>query len=34
VKLSDNPGKFLGPPDEIGRYEWVFDYRRGEARPA
>lgn len=34
VKLSDNPGKFLGPPDEIARYERVFSYHRGEARPA
>jgi nicotinate phosphoribosyltransferase len=34
VKLSDNPGKFLGPPKEITRYERVFCYRRGEARPA
>ncbi|MCI0600298.1 MAG: nicotinate phosphoribosyltransferase [Beijerinckiaceae bacterium] len=34
VKLSDNPGKFLGPPGEIARYERVFLYRRGEARPA
>jgi nicotinate phosphoribosyltransferase len=34
VKLSDNPDKFLGPPEEIARYERVFNYRRGEARPA
>jgi nicotinate phosphoribosyltransferase len=34
VKLSDNPGKFLGPPEEIARYERVFNYRRGQARPA
>ncbi|MCI0468105.1 MAG: nicotinate phosphoribosyltransferase [Beijerinckiaceae bacterium] len=34
VKLSDNPGKFLGPPEAIARYERVFNYRRGEARPA
>jgi len=34
VKLSDNPGKFLGTPEEIARYERVFDYRRVTARPA
>jgi len=34
VKLSDNPGKFLGPPEEIARYERVFIYRRGKPRPA
>lgn len=34
VKLSDNPGKFLGPPEEIARYEQVFGYRPGAARPA
>jgi hypothetical protein len=25
---------FLGPKDEIARYERVFGYRRGVARPA
>ena len=34
VKLSDNPSKFLGPREEIARYERVFGYRRGVARPA
>lgn len=34
VKLSDNPGKFLGPPQEIARYERVFGYRPAVARPA
>lgn len=34
VKLSDNPSKFLGPKDEIARYERVFGYRPGLARPA
>jgi nicotinate phosphoribosyltransferase len=34
VKLSDNPRKFLGPAEEVARYERVFDYRRGEGRPA
>jgi len=34
VKLSDNPGKFLGPHDEIARYERVFGYHRGLPRPA
>ncbi len=34
VKLSDNPSKFLGPPEEIARYERIFCYRRGKARPA
>jgi hypothetical protein len=33
VKLSDDPGKFIGPAEEIARYERVFCYRRGEARP-
>jgi len=33
VKLSDNPSKFLGPPDEIARYERVFGYHRGVPRP-
>lgn len=27
VKLSDNPAKFSGPPEEIARYERVFGYR-------
>lgn len=34
VKLSDNPSKFIGPRDEIERYERVFEYRPGDARPA
>ena len=34
IKLSDNPHKFIGSPEEIARYEQIFDYRRGEARPA
>jgi nicotinate phosphoribosyltransferase len=34
VKLSDNPGKFLGPQEEIARYARVFGYRQGDARPA
>jgi len=34
VKLSDNPSKFLGPPEEIARYERIFAYRPGLARPA
>lgn len=34
VKLSDNPAKFSGPPDEIARYERVFAYRPGEWRQA
>jgi len=33
VKLSDNPSKFLGPPDEIARYERVFGYHRGVPCP-
>jgi len=33
VKLSDNRDKFLGPPEEIARYERVFHYCRGEAMP-
>jgi nicotinate phosphoribosyltransferase len=34
VKLSDNPAKFLGPKDEIARYERVFAYQPGPSRPA
>ncbi|HTV32660.1 MAG TPA: nicotinate phosphoribosyltransferase [Methylocella sp.] len=34
VKLSDNPSKFMGPPGEIARYERVFGYQPGPARPA
>ncbi len=34
VKLSGNPDKFLVPKDEITRYEQVFWYSRGVARPA
>jgi nicotinate phosphoribosyltransferase len=34
VKLSDNPAKFLGPKEEIARYERVFGYQPGAARPA
>ncbi len=33
IKLSDNPGKFLGPPAEIARYQRVFHYHQGSARP-
>lgn len=34
VKLSDNPAKFLGPKDEIARYERVFGYEPGAWRQA
>lgn len=34
VKLSDNPAKISGPPDEVARYERVFAYEPGEWRPA
>ncbi|VTZ28205.1 Nicotinate phosphoribosyltransferase [Methylocella tundrae] len=34
VKLSDNPAKFLGPKDEIARYERVFGYQPGVWRQA
>lgn len=34
VKLSDNPRKFIGPPEEIARYERIFGYRPGAARSA
>ena len=34
VKLSDNPAKFLGPADEVGRYVRVLGYRAGERRDA
>jgi nicotinate phosphoribosyltransferase len=34
VKLSDNPAKFSGPPEEIARYERVFSYEKGTWRPA
>ncbi len=34
VKLSDNPAKFLGPKDEIARYERVFGYHQGLWREA
>jgi nicotinate phosphoribosyltransferase len=34
VKLSDNPAKFLGPADEIARYERVFGYTPGLRRSA
>jgi nicotinate phosphoribosyltransferase len=33
VKLSDNPNKELGPPEEIARYRRVFGMRGMEARP-
>ncbi|MGO9132674.1 MAG: nicotinate phosphoribosyltransferase [Methylovirgula sp.] len=29
VKLSDNPAKFSGPPEEIKRYERIFAYTPG-----
>jgi nicotinate phosphoribosyltransferase len=34
VKLSDNPGKVLGPPEEVARYERVFNYCHEKSRPA
>ena len=34
VKLSDNPGKFLGPLEEIARYERVFKYCHENSCPA
>ena len=30
VKLSDNPEKAMGPPDEIARYKRVFDVGQQE----
>ena len=32
VKLSDNPGKAMGPPDEIARYKRVFGVGEQEVR--
>jgi len=34
VKLSDNPAKFSGSPEEIERYKRVFAYQPGVWRPA
>jgi nicotinate phosphoribosyltransferase len=34
VKLSDNPGKVLGLPAEVARYERVFNYCHEKSRPA
>ena len=34
VKLSDNPTKAMGPPDEIARYKKTFEVGAQEARPA
>ena len=33
VKLSDNPAKSVGPPEEIARYRRVFHARQQEAMP-
>jgi nicotinate phosphoribosyltransferase len=33
VKLSDNPNKELGPPEEIARYRRVFGVRGIAPRP-
>jgi nicotinate phosphoribosyltransferase len=33
VKLSDNPNKVLGPPEEIARYRRVFGVRGIAPRP-
>jgi len=33
VKLSDNPNKVLGPPDEIARYRRVFGVSGMVAQP-
>lgn len=33
VKLSDNPTKAMGPPDEIARYKRVFGVGHQEAQP-
>jgi len=33
VKLSDNPAKAMGPPDEIARYKRVFGVGAQEAQP-
>ena len=32
VKLSDNPNKAMGPPDEIARYKRVFGVGAQEAQ--
>jgi nicotinate phosphoribosyltransferase len=33
VKLSDNPAKAIGPPDQIARYKWVFHVGAQVAEP-
>jgi nicotinate phosphoribosyltransferase len=33
VKLSDNPTKAMGPPDEIARYRRVFRAEAGAPQP-
>jgi nicotinate phosphoribosyltransferase len=33
VKLSDNPGKSFGPPDEVARYRQVFGNEGATALP-
>jgi len=33
VKLSDNPNKAMGPPEEVARYKRVFGVGAQEARP-
>jgi nicotinate phosphoribosyltransferase len=32
VKLSDNPTKAMGPPDEIARYKRVFETGAQQSR--
>jgi nicotinate phosphoribosyltransferase len=33
VKLSDNPGKALGPAEEVARYKRVFEVGAQQAQP-
>ena len=33
VKLSDNPNKVLGPPDEVQRYQRIFGLAGMKAEP-
>jgi nicotinate phosphoribosyltransferase len=33
VKLSDNPNKVLGPPDEVERYRRIFGLAGMKAAP-
>jgi nicotinate phosphoribosyltransferase len=33
VKLSDNPNKVMGPPDEVERYRRVFGLAGMRAEP-